>query len=168
MELLETSAQTNGKQIKARIVFGPAGIRVAPHVHLHQDETYEVLSGTLTYFLDGKKHLAPPGSTVQLPRGVPHQHFSGRPEDAVTIQTMRPGLDFDYVLETLFGLGSENRLRGLDYLVQGMVMLRRMKGPLVVTAAPKWLQFGLARIFTPLAELFGYRAVYKRFSGEEW
>lgn len=168
MELLETSAMTNGRQVKARIVFAANGIRVATHLHPDQDETYEVISGNLTYFVDGTKHVAPAGSTVQLPRGVPHQHFSEGPEETIVIQAMTPGGDFDYVLETLFGLGSEDRLRGLDYVVQGMVMLRRMKSPVVVAALPEWLQRGLARIFTPLAELFGYRAVYRRFSGEEW
>src|SRR5437667_8447610 len=126
MELLETSAMTNGRQIKSRIVFAADGIRVAPHLHSDQEETYEVISGNLTYFLDGQKNIAPAGTMVRLPRGVPHQHFSEGPQETVTIQTMTPGGDFDYVLETLFGLGTENRLRGLDYVVQGMVMLRRM------------------------------------------
>ena len=167
-ELLETGAMTNGQYVKARTVFGPNGIRVPSHVHADQDETYEVVSGTLTYFLNGKKHFAPPGTIVELPRGVAHQHYSEGPEPAATIQTMKPAGDFDFVLETLLGLGSEGRLRGLDFFIQGMVMIDRMKSPVLLGFIPIWLQRGIARVFTPVAELFGYHAVYKRFSGQDW
>jgi len=168
MELLETSAMTNGRQVKARFVFAATGVHVATHLHPDQDETYEVISGNLTYFLDGTKHVASAGSTVRLPHGVPHKHFSEGPGDTIVIQTMTPAGDFDYVVETLFGLGSEDRLRGLNYALQGMVMIRRMKSPVVLAGVPQWLQRGVAWVFTPIAELFGYRAVYQRFSGEEW
>jgi hypothetical protein len=43
-----------------------------------------------------------------------------------------------------------------------------MKSPVVLAGVPQWLQRGVAWVFTPIAELFGYRAVYQRFSGEEW
>jgi len=65
-------------------------------------------------------------------------------------------------------LGSEDRLRGLNYALQGMVMIRRIKSPVVLAGVPHWLQRAVAWVFTPIAELFGYRAVYRRFSGEEW
>jgi hypothetical protein len=31
-----------------------------------------------------------------------------------------------------------------------------------------WFQKGIASIAAPILELLAYRAVYKRFSGEEW
>jgi len=167
-ELLETAAMTNGRCVRARTVFGSNGIRVPSHLHADQDETYEVTSGTLTYIVNGTEHLAGPGTIVQLPRGIPHQHFSEGPEPAATIQTMKPAGDFDFVLETLLGLGSEGRLHGLDFFVQGMVMIGRMKSPVMLAVMTIWLQRAIARVFTPVAELFGYRAVYKRFSCEEW
>jgi quercetin dioxygenase-like cupin family protein len=170
MELLESSAMTNGARVRARLVFkGATGLRVVPHIHPLQDETYEVLSGNLTYHLDGVKHAAPAGTTVCLPRGVSHQHYSEGPEDAVTIQTMTPGLDFDYLLEGIFGLGSEGRsLSGIGNALHGLVWLRRLKATFVRSDLPAWLQKGIARIATPMLELLGYRAAYKRFSGEDW
>lgn len=168
MELLETSAMTNGARVRARFVFGAIGLRVPKHLHPHQEETYEVISGKLTYLLDGTKHVAPAGSTVHLPRGVAHQHFSEGPEDTVAVQTMTPGLDFDYVLETIFGLGSENRLRGVPLIVQGLVLIQKMKAAFAFAIFPVWFQKALAWIVTPFAYRLGYRAVYQRFSGEEW
>jgi quercetin dioxygenase-like cupin family protein len=168
MELLETSAMTNGARVRACIVFGASGARVPAHIHPYQDETYEVISGRLTYLLDGTKHVAATGSTVRLPHNVPHQHFSEGPEEAVTVQTMTPGLDFDYVLETIFGLGSEGRLRGVTVMVQGLVLIHKMKAAFAFAVLPVWFQKALARIVTPIAYRCGYRAVYQRFSGEEW
>jgi quercetin dioxygenase-like cupin family protein len=168
MELLETSAMTNGARVRARFVFAATGVRVPEHLHPCQEETYEVISGKLTYLLNGTKHVAPAGSTVHLPRGVSHQHFSEGPEDAIAVQTMTPGLDFDYVLETVFGLGSEDRLRGVTVFVQGLVLLQKMKAAFAFAILPVWFQEALAWIVTPFAYRLGYRAVYQRFSGEEW
>jgi quercetin dioxygenase-like cupin family protein len=168
MELLETSDMTGGAQTRVRLVFKPGGSRVPMHRHLLQDEKYEVLSGTMTYWLAGKKYHAPAGTTVILPRGVLHQHYSEGPEDVVSSQTMTPALDFDYVVENLFGLGSEGRgVNPIDALLQGLVWIRKMKGPFYL-GIPIWLQHVLAFIITPLAYRLGYRAVYHRFSGEEW
>lgn len=96
IEFLETSASTNGARVRTRDLLKPEGLRAAPHVHKDQDETYEVISGRLTYVLDGKEHVAEAGSTVVLPRGVGHQHYCHGPEDTLVIQSMTPGLDFDY------------------------------------------------------------------------
>src|SRR4051812_5261907 len=152
-EILETSAMTGGAYTRIRIIFKPGGLRVPSHRHLLQDETYEVISGTMTYTLDGKVHQAGPGTTVTLPKSVLHEHYTTGPGDAVTIQTMSPGLDFDYLVENLFGLGSIGRgVNPIDAFIQGMVWIRKAKGTFYV-AMPIWLQRGLAMIICPIAYL---------------
>jgi quercetin dioxygenase-like cupin family protein len=168
VELLETSAMTGGERVRARIVFAAGGIRVPPHVHPLQDETLEVVSGKLTYVLAGKKYVADAGTTVRLPRGIGHRHHSAGPEDAVAIQTMTPGLDFDYLLENLFGLGSEGSLKGIFFPIFLIVQVGKMKSAFLHAYIPLWFQRAVAAVVTPLAYLGGYRAVNKRFSGEEW
>jgi quercetin dioxygenase-like cupin family protein len=167
IEFLETSASTGGARVRTRDLLKPEGLRAVAHVHSEQDETYEVISGKLTYLLDGKEHVAEAGSTVVLPRGVGHQHYCHGPGDTVVIQTMTPGLDFDYLLETIIGLAGGGS-HGPDSLLQGLVWVRKMKGPLFLPSLPIWFQRGVAAIVAPIAYLFGYRAVYKQFSGEEW
>ena len=168
MGLIETSEMTEGARTRVRLVFKPGGSRVPMHRHLLQDEKYEVLSGTMTYWLAGKKYRALAGTTVTLPRGVVHQHYSEGPQDVVSIQTMTPAYDFDYIVENLFGLGSEGRrVNAIDALLQGLVWIRKMKGPFYL-GIPIWLQHVFAFILTPLAYRLGYRAVYQRFSGKEW
>jgi quercetin dioxygenase-like cupin family protein len=168
MELLETAAASNGECVRARLVFAANSPRAPRHVHPLQDETYAVISGTLSYILGRKKHIAPAGSIIHLPRNIPHQHFCEGPEDVVTIQTVTPALDFDYVLENVFGRGTEDKLRGIPQILQGLVMIRKMKAAFFLAAVPLWVQRLAAWLVAPVAYLFGYRAVYQRFSGEEW
>ena len=78
MEILETAEMTGGAHTRVRLVFKPGGSRVPPHRHLLQDETYEVLSGTITYMLDRKIHQAPAGTTFTLPKGGIHEHYTRR------------------------------------------------------------------------------------------
>ena len=140
MEILETAAMSGGARTRVRLVFKPGGSRVPSHRHLLQDETFQVLSGTVTYMLDGKIHEAPSGTTFTLPKGVVHEHYTVGPEDAVSIQTITPGLDFDVIVENLFGLGSEGRgVNPIDALMQGLVWIRKMKGPFYLSL-PIWIR----------------------------
>jgi quercetin dioxygenase-like cupin family protein len=168
VELLETSAMTGGERVRSRIVFAANGLRVPPHVHPLQDEMLEVVSGRLTYFLAGKKPVADAGTTVRLPRGIGHQHHCEEKEAAVAIQTMTPGLDFDYLLENLFGVGAEGRLTGPSYLLHLLVFLAKFKSAFSSPSLPLWFQKGVGKAVAPFAYILGYRAVYQRFSGEEW
>jgi quercetin dioxygenase-like cupin family protein len=168
-ELLETSQMTGGQRVVARITFSPGLLVIAPHYHPNQDERFDVMSGQLTYTFDGVKHVAGPGESVRLPRRLAHQHYSAGPEPAVAIQTVTPGLDFDYILEGIFGLGSESRaLHGFDHFLQALVWLRKMQSKLLRAGVPEWIQYAAAIAVTPIAYRLGYRAVYQRFSGEEW
>jgi mannose-6-phosphate isomerase-like protein (cupin superfamily) len=42
------------------------------HVHTREDEVFHVLDGDVTFELDGRRLLAGPGTSVFVPRGVPH------------------------------------------------------------------------------------------------
>lgn len=167
-EILETADMTNGAYVRTRISFAPNTIKPAVHVHPYQDETYEVQSGTLTYMLNGEMRRAGAGTTVFLPRNVAHQHRSEGPEQTMTIQTVSPALDFDYLIENIFGLASEGKLvRGRVHLLQGSVWLQKLKGPITLPNVPLWIQRVVAMLLTPIAYAIGYRAVYRRFSGED-
>jgi mannose-6-phosphate isomerase-like protein (cupin superfamily) len=44
------------------------------HVHYADDEAWHVLEGTLTFKFRDKQVQAPPGTTVFVPAGVPHDY----------------------------------------------------------------------------------------------
>src|SRR3954452_24806976 len=42
------------------------------HVHTREDEVFVVLDGDVSFDLDGRRLLAGPGTSVFMPRGIPH------------------------------------------------------------------------------------------------
>lgn len=65
--------------------YPPGGFTEGHPVHSDFEQTYYVLSGTMTVFLDGEKHVAPPGTFVFIPRGVKHEHRNDGSEPMVFI-----------------------------------------------------------------------------------
>lgn len=169
VEFVETSQMTNGACVKMFAISPPGAIRVPPHIHRRQEERFDVQSGRLTYRLQGKQATVGPGETLILPACVPHEHWNEGSEPLVTFWTITPGLDFDYLLETANNLAREGTIPdGKVPVIQALVWLRKMKSTLHPANLPFWLLRPLAVVITPFAYLFGYRAVYKRFSGVEW
>lgn len=53
-------------------IAGDPGPGVPPHVHQHEDETFYVLEGRVTFTVHGEETEATAGTVVHLPHGVPH------------------------------------------------------------------------------------------------
>lgn len=43
------------------------------HTHTREDEHFHIIEGELTFFAQGQEHVAGPGETVFLPRGLEHR-----------------------------------------------------------------------------------------------
>jgi quercetin dioxygenase-like cupin family protein len=54
--------------------YPPGGYTEGHPIHEDFEQTYYILSGELTVFIDGKKTAAPAGTYVFIPRGVKHEH----------------------------------------------------------------------------------------------
>jgi quercetin dioxygenase-like cupin family protein len=63
-------SQTGGRFSLSEVLFPKDA---APPVHSHpQDETFIIVDGSVTVWLDGEKHRCSAGSIVCAPGGVPH------------------------------------------------------------------------------------------------
>lgn len=167
MQLLATTAMTGGAFVRARIVFKGGGHRVRRHLHPRQVEHYEVLAGRLAVEIGRTVHVLGPGERITIPLGVRHRHYAAGPEDAVAIETMTPGLDFDYQLESFFGLGADGRFGGLTQVLHALVWIHSLRSAVHLAGLPVWLQRTAAAIVDRPARWAGVRAVYARYSGEE-
>jgi quercetin dioxygenase-like cupin family protein len=167
-EFLETAKDTNGERVTLKVTLKSKGQTVDDHIHLLQDETFKVISGRMTYFLDGKEHHVQAGEEVTLPKDVPHNHYNLDDEPAVFIQTISPAIDIDYFLENLFGMINDGKVKdGQLPFLQAMVTLKYLESPSMLANMPRGLQKGLASVLAPLARLMGYRAIYKEYTGIE-
>lgn len=72
------------------------GYRTPVHVHHRTDETFFVLSGRLTLWVDGQFHELNPGDYVHIPRGVPHAQGNRGDEPTHLLLTVSPGDFVDF------------------------------------------------------------------------
>lgn len=70
-EFLVPSEATGGK-LSVFIATLPEGFSPPRHVHTLEDEVFLVLEGDVSFDLDGRRLHAGPGTSVFMPRGIPH------------------------------------------------------------------------------------------------
>jgi len=63
--------------------YPPGGYTEGHPIHEDFEQTYYILSGELTVFIDGKKTVTPAGTYVFIPRGVKHEHRNDSSEPVV-------------------------------------------------------------------------------------
>jgi len=68
----------------------PAGFSPPRHIHTREDEVFLVLEGEAWFDVDGERRLAGPGTSVYMPRGVPHT-FRIKSPVARMLGIMTPG-----------------------------------------------------------------------------
>lgn len=167
-EFLETARDTNGERVAMKITLHSAGEQVPDHFHALQDEHFEVVSGHLTVLLDGKKRALGPGERILLPKNKAHNHYNAGNDPVVFIQSVTPALDFDYLLENIIGLTIDGKMPGGKAgLIQELVTLRYLDSKSYLAHIPLGLQKFLMNVVGPAGRLFGYRAIYKKYSGIE-
>jgi len=168
IEFIETSSDTNGERVTLKVTLKSKGQTVDDHIHLLQEENFKILSGRMTYFLDGKQHDLNAGEEVTLPKNRPHNHYNMGDEPAEYMQQITPGMDIDFFLENLFGMINDGKVKdGKLPFLQAMVTGKYLESPSRLASIPLSLQNFLMGFLGPIARLFGYRAIYKKYTGIE-
>ncbi len=88
-EFLVPSEVTDG-EISVFISTLPEGFSPPRHIHTREDEVFLVLGGDVAFDIDGSRLLAGPGTSVFMPRGVPHT-FRIESSVARLLGVMTPG-----------------------------------------------------------------------------
>ncbi len=167
-EFIETASDTGGERVVMKATIKQKGRFVPNHMHVLQDETFEVISGKLTVFKDGKVSTIGSGEKVVLPKNESHNHYNSEDIPLTYIQTVRPALDFDFMVENLVGLAADGKSKNGNYgLVQELVTLKYLDSKTFLADIPVGIQKILMHTIAPLGRLFGYRAIYKKYSGIE-
>ena len=92
MEFVVTSAESDGALHQMRVTYGPHSDLPPSHLHPAQDETFEILEGSVEFILDGvpSEHAAP--AVVEVPSGTVHQLHNIADEPATVLWSTRPAL----------------------------------------------------------------------------
>ena len=86
-----TGADTKGAYSLFEYVV-PPGLGGPPtHIHTREDELFICTAGTVRVELDGEEHLVPAGSSLLMPRNVPHVFHNPFEEECRIVAVVSPG-----------------------------------------------------------------------------
>jgi quercetin dioxygenase-like cupin family protein len=163
-----TSAETNGESVLVETIVRPHGFVAAAHVHPNQTERFEVLEGLLGLRVGAKELVAGPGDVAVVAPGTPHRFWNAGEEEARFLCEVRPALQFESLIETMFTLAAEGRTNrnGLPNPLRLAVIARAHFDTVRLPFPPAALQRAALAVGAPVGKAFGYRATAARRTPE--
>jgi len=161
----QTSRETNGELLEYEAHVKPHGVAAYKHLHPHQEERHEVLSGVLEMTVAGRKERLSPGDVMVVPAGVHHKASSDG--EIHILSEFRPALRWEELFETWVGLARDGKInkRGYPNPLQAAVLAREYEEEVRAAWPPLPVQKVLVAMLAPVGKLFGYRAPYVARSG---
>ena len=162
MTFVTTSHETGGEYVQIELRADPDAFVAAAHVHPAQTETFKVESGTLAVDLDGKSHTATAGETLVVEPGQAHKWWNGGDSRLVFRCEIRPALQFESLIETMFSLAADGKTnkKGLPNPFRLAVVARAHLDTVVLPFPPVWMQKAALAAGAPLGKLLGYGPTY--------
>jgi mannose-6-phosphate isomerase-like protein (cupin superfamily) len=109
---IRTAGDTEGQELRLEALMRP-GAFLPPHIHIEQEESFEVLAGVGTFRVAGRKIVAGAGERVVIRAGVPHRFRNRSSADVQVAATLRPALRAEDLFERLFRLGADGLVNRL-------------------------------------------------------
>lgn len=167
--LLERNTDADEGFLRAEARYQTDARHFADHIHVHQDETFKVLSGELVVTINGIEQTLEEGERITLPAETPHFHGSTPGIETRVLYEVRPLQFMDTLLRTLATLAQDGRTNadGVPNLLQLAVTLDTHSEMVYFTGAPIVVQKLLFRLIAPLGRLRGYKADHPKAAQTE-
>ncbi len=160
------TAQQTGGEVFGLEVFIRAGAHGTPEmVHPLQDESFEVLSGSLDFRIGGQERRFKAGENLLIPKGTPHNWWNASNEEAHALVELRPALRSEELFANLYGLFNEKG--AVPNLLQMAVLINEHFDEGHLTRPPLLVQKVMFGVLAPVGRLLGYKAHYPKYSGWE-
>jgi quercetin dioxygenase-like cupin family protein len=159
----QTSRETGGEAVVFETYVQPNGFVAAAHVHPSQEECFQVLRGTVGFKTGRKKLVAGPGQRITVPAGTPHRFWNAGDDVAHFVCEIRPALQFESLIETMFGLAADGKTnrKGMPNPLRLAVVANAHFDTVRLPFPPAVLQkLGLV-LGAPLGKALGYAPVYE-------
>lgn len=169
MRFVEAACDTNGEYVVVDVIVEPNGTVAAAHLHPYQTETFEVLEGEVTFKVGGKKIVGKAGDTLVVEPGTAHMFWNSGDGDARFRCEVRPAMQFEQLIETMFSLAQEGKTnrKGMPNLLRLAVIANEHFDDVRLPVVPQWLQKASLAMGAPVGRLVGYGATneYARADG---
>jgi quercetin dioxygenase-like cupin family protein len=154
-----TSQETGGESVLVETIVRPGGFVAAAHVHPHQSERFEVLEGEVGLRIGDEELLAGPGEVATVTPGTPHRFWNAGDSDARFLCEVRPALEFESLIETMFTLAREGKTnrKGMPNPLRLAVIARSHFDTVRLPFPPAFLQRAALAMGGSLGRLLGYR-----------
>ena len=159
----ETARTTGGEYVRFEAVIAPGGTLTSAHLHPHQTERFEPISGTLTMKVGSRKFEAKPGDVVVVEPGTPHNFWNKTATDARMMVEIRPALELESLIETMYSLAADGKTNrwGMPNPFRLAVIADAHFDTVRVPFVPAWLQRTALAVGAPVGRLAGYGPVYQ-------
>jgi quercetin dioxygenase-like cupin family protein len=159
-----TSKETNGESVLVETIVRPDGFVAAAHVHPDQTERFEVLEGRVGLRVGKEEIVVGPGDVAVVPPGTPHRFWNAGDRDARFLCEIRPALQFESLIETMFSLAAEGKTnsRGMPNPLRLAVIAKAHFATVRLPFPPAALQRAGLAVAAPLGRALGYRATVTR------
>ena len=167
LTFLRTGAETGGEVLEYELKFVPRGFAARDHLHPRQEERHEVLDGAFGLIVAGKEQRLGAGDAVTVPPRTQHRVVQLGEEPVRARFTLRPALETEVLLETLFGLARDGKVGagGDPPLLQLAVIFDEFPQLGRPTKPPAAVQRAIVGPLAAIGRLRGYRARYPQYSG---
>src|SRR6476620_8057079 len=157
-----TSADTNGEAVVIECAVKPDGFVAATHVHPSQSERFAVIEGTLGIKAGKEKQTLGRGEVAIVEPGTPHRFWNAGDDEVRFVCEVRPALQFESLLETMFTLAADGRTnrKGMPNPLRLAVIARAHFDTVRLPQPPAWLQRAGLAVGAPLGKALGYRPAY--------
>jgi quercetin dioxygenase-like cupin family protein len=159
-----TAEETDGESVLVETFVRTDGFVAAAHVHPHQTERFEVLEGALGLRVGDKELVARPGEVATVAPGTPHRFWNAGESEARFLCEVRPALQFESLIETMFTLAAEGRTnrKGMPNPLRLAVIARAHFDTVRLPFPPAFVQRAALALGAPLGRALGYQPAAAR------
>jgi quercetin dioxygenase-like cupin family protein len=157
----ETAQTTSGELLQVDWIGKPGWTTGPDHLHPHQEQSLEVLSGRLGLRVAGVERDHGPGDAIVVPVGVPHAAWNAGDHEVHLLVGFRPALRTEVAIETLAGLAREGKITAAGVPRNPLrlaLVLRAFENEIAFARPPVAVQKAILRPLAAIGRMLGYRA----------
>ncbi|MGH3023905.1 MAG: cupin domain-containing protein [Gaiellaceae bacterium] len=163
IRFLRAAADTDGELVEIEATVQPGGGVAAAHVHPYQSERFEILEGTLEFRQGRRKTTATAGDVVTVEAGTVHSFRNVGDSPATFVCEVRPALQFERFIETMFGLAADGKTnrKGMPSPLRLAVIANAHFNDLRLPYVPAFAQKAALAAGAAVGRLAGFEPTYQ-------